>query len=90
MDSHDPVRWRVDRLVPLSVILFALMHTLGGVWFAASYVARNDSIQVMVMEMRGSMYSKEDALRDKDLQRVKMDEITRRLTEIEQAQRGKR
>lgn len=83
MDRRESDHWHIDRTIPLSIILVLAAQTFGGVWFAASYVAKIDTLSTLVAELRASLYSKEDSLRDKELQLVRLDELMRRVDQLE-------
>lgn len=80
-------RWHVGKEIPLAIIFAIAVQTMGGVWFAATYVAKIDTLSTMVAELRASLYTKEDALRDKEMYAARVDDIARRVAELERAWR---
>jgi len=90
-------RWHVGKEIPIALILAVLMQTCGGIWWAASLSAKIDAAIATIAEFRAERYTKEDGRRDRELflqlieqQRQRDAEHERRLTQVEETQRGRR
>jgi len=96
-DRRAKDRWHVGKEIPIAVLFAVLMQTAGGLWWAASLSAKIDSAIAQLAEFKAERYTKEDGRRDRELflqlieqQRQRDAEHERRLTQVEETQRGRR
>jgi hypothetical protein len=76
-------RWHVGKEIPLAIIFAITIQTMGGVWFAATYVAKIDTLTTLVSEFRATQYTQADASRDKEVYSERYGEMLRRIERIE-------
>ena len=76
-------RWHVGKEIPLAIIFAITMQTMGGIWFAATYVAKIDTLTNLVAEFKASQYTQTDARRDGDIVLERHKDLTRRVEIIE-------
>lgn len=82
-DSRNSEKWHVGKEVPLALIFAIAMQTAGGIWFAATYVAKIDTLTTLMAEFKATQYSKNDAQRDFALAETRTQDLTRRVDVIE-------
>jgi hypothetical protein len=76
-------RWHVGKEIPIAIIFALGLQTVGGIWFAATYVAKIDTLTSLVAEFRASQYTKDDARRDKEATDARTTDLARRVDRIE-------
>lgn len=76
-------RWHIGKEVPLAIIFAITAQTFGGVWFAATYVAKIDTLTSLMSEFKASQYTQEDARRDKESISARAGDIVRRIERLE-------
>lgn len=76
-------RWHVGKEIPLALIFAIAMQTMGGIWFAATYVAKIDTLTNLMSEFKASQYTQADARRDQDADLIRHQEIVRRVEKLE-------
>lgn len=65
-------------------MIFAItMQTMGGIWFAATYVAKIDTLTNLMSEFKASQYTQSDARRDNEVVLARHQDLTRRVEIIE-------
>lgn len=77
-------RWHVGKEIPIAVIVTMIMQTMGGVWFAATYVAKIDTLTNMVVDFKASQYTQKDAENDRKLASQRTAELERRIVKLEE------
>lgn len=82
-------RWHVGKEIPLAIIFAISMQTMGGVWFAATYVAKIDTLTNLMSEFKASQYTQADARRDNEVVLARHQDLTRRVEIIEEFARRK-
>lgn len=76
-------RWHVGKEIPLAIIFAITVQTMGGVWFAATYVAKIDTLTSLMSEFKATQYTQADARRDKEAADVRSNDIVRRVENLE-------
>lgn len=76
-------RWHVGKEVPLALIFAFAAQTSLGIWFAATYVAKVDTVISLVAEIRSTQYTQADASRDRELAVERDRELSRRIGVLE-------
>lgn len=76
-------RWHVGREIPLAVIFAITMQTMGGIWFAATYVAKIDTLTSLMSEFQATQYTQADAIRDKESNSARTNDLVRRIERLE-------
>lgn len=76
-------RWHVGKEIPLAIIFAITVQTMGGIWFAATYVAKIDTLNILVSEIKASQYTQEDARRDKEAHSLRINDLVRRVERVE-------
>lgn len=76
-------RWHVGKEIPLAIIFAITMQTMGGVWFAATYVAKIDTLTNLMSEFKATQYTQADATRDKEVYAARTNDLTRRVERLE-------
>lgn len=80
-----PERWHVGKEIPLAIIAAITAQTFGGVWFAATYVAKIDTLTSLMSEFKSTQYTQSDARRDQEVAIARHKENARRIEAVEQA-----
>lgn len=75
--------WHVGKEIPLALIFAMAMQTVGGVWFAATYVAKIDTLTSLMSEFKASQYTRADAVRDADVAMTRHQDVVRRVEVLE-------
>lgn len=81
-------RWHVGKEIPLAIIFAITVQTMGGVWFAATYVAKIDTLTSLMSEFKATQYTQADARRDKESADARTSDLVRRIERLESAPRG--
>lgn len=76
-------RWHVGKEIPLAIIFAITLQTMGGVWFAATYVAKIDTLTGLMSEFKATQYTQEDARRDKESSSGRLNDLVRRVERLE-------
>lgn len=76
-------RWHVGKEIPLAIIFAITVQTMGGVWFAATYVAKIDTLTNLMSEFKATQYTQADARRDKEAADLRSNDIVRRVENLE-------
>lgn len=82
-DRRAGERWHVGKEIPLAIIFAITLQTFGGVWFAATYVAKIDTLTGLMSEFKAAQYTQEDARRDKEAYSLRMNDLVRRIERVE-------
>jgi hypothetical protein len=77
-------RWHVGKEIPLAIIFAISVQTLGGVWFAATYVAKIDTLTSLMSEFKATQYTQDDARRDKEATTARTNDLVRRVEKLEE------
>lgn len=82
-DEMRSERWRVGKEIPLAIIFAITVQTMGGIWFAATYVAKIDTLTSLVSEFKATQYTQADAVRDKEAAAARTNDLVRRIERLE-------
>lgn len=80
-------RWHVGKEIPLAIIFAITIQTMGGVWFAATYVAKIDTLTSLMSEFKATQYTQADARRDKEAADARTEDMMRRVEVLESISR---
>lgn len=87
-DDRRTERWHVGKEIPLAIIFAITVQTMGGIWFAATYVAKIDTLTSLMSEFKATQYTQADARRDKEAASGRTDDLVRRIERLEGYPRG--
>jgi hypothetical protein len=76
-------KWHVGKEIPIAIIFAITVQTMGGIWFAATYVAKIDTLTSLMSEFKATQYTQEDARRDKESSNERNSDIVRRIERLE-------
>lgn len=82
-DDRRGERWHVGKEIPIAIIFAITVQTMGGIWFAATYVAKIDTLTSLMSEFKASQYTQEDARRDKEATSARTSDLVRRVERLE-------
>lgn len=82
-DFRKQERWHVGKEIPLAIIFAITLQTLGGVWFAATYVAKIDTLTNLMTEFKATQYTQDDARRDREMTLARTSDLIRRVERLE-------
>ena len=82
-DNRREDRWHVGKEIPLAIIFAITLQTMGGVWFAATYVAKIDTLTNLMSEFKATQYTQADANRDKEVYSDRDSDMVRRIERLE-------
>lgn len=86
MDTvQDDERWHVGKEIPIAIIFAIALQTMGGIWFAATYVAKIDTLTTLMSEFKASQYTRDDARRDNESINTRVGDLLRRVERVEAA-----
>lgn len=75
--------WHVGKEIPIAIIFALILQTMGGIWFAATYVAKIDTLTNLMSEFKASQYTQNDAQRDKEAISARTDDLAHRVERLE-------
>ena len=84
--AHE--RWHVGKEIPLAMIAAVFLQTMGGVWFAATYVSKIDTLTTLVAEFKSQQYTQNDARKDHEYIADKHSDAVRRIDKLESSVYG--
>jgi hypothetical protein len=89
MDSFPP-KWRLDKHIPIALLLAIALQTGGGIWWLAQLSAKIDRAVDTINEFKVERYTKDDAKRDNAYFTERDREHERRLEFLEDSIFGNR
>lgn len=89
-DRRHRDSWHVGREIPIAVVMAILVQTAGSVWWASALSTKLDVLQAQMIELKAERYTSNDARRDFESMRIRVDNSERRIADLEQFDRSKR
>lgn len=83
-------RWHVGKEIPLAMIAAVFLQTMGGVWFAATYVSKIDTLTALMSEFKSQQYTQNDARKDHQHIADRQADAIRRIEKLEGSVYGDR
>lgn len=75
--------WKIDKQIPLALIFSILLQCGVGIWWGATLTNNLENVATQVKEIRIDIYTIRDADKDKALINHKVDDVTRRVQNLE-------
>lgn len=83
MNQRASERWHIGKEIPIAIIFAFVVQTCAGIWFAATYVAKIDTLTGLMSEFKASQYTSTDARRDSDIALSRHKDLLRRVERLE-------
>lgn len=83
MSNSDDQKWHVGKEIPIAMIVTVIMQTMGVIWWAATLSAKMDDLSYQVAALTADKYTKSDAGKDQKYVEQKMNDIERRVDNLE-------
>lgn len=77
--------WHVGKEIPLAMLFAIFLQTAGAIWWAATMSAKLDDLSYQVAALTADKYSQHDSVRDQALITEKMNNLTRRIENLEES-----
>ncbi len=83
-------KWHVGKEIPIALLFAIFIQTAGGIWWAATLTAKIDSLNNQIISLQDEKYTKLDASKDFTTINVKIADLDRRISILENQQNFKK
>jgi hypothetical protein len=88
--KRNKENWHIGKEIPLALIFVIFFQTCGGIWWAATLNSKIDYLNDQILSLQSEKYTKIDASKDLTTINVKIADLDRRVTNLENQQNIKK